>query len=234
MKRLNIWLDKLESKFKLILDKPISMNMLLGFVLGATLPTYALLASNKIKLGDVGEWVGAIATFFAVWVSLYLANKNSKAKLDIKSSTHDFSRMEEYPAFDIINLGSVSASVRVEVNVTKDFVDKMLNNLGEKAYPFEFYNKFKDVIDLAVLDMNGDFIKPYNRLEVGQHNSVSIRIDSSKVAGWINENSPVSGEYDIDIIVEDIDGTKLKMTVNSATFIYVDGGIGPSTSMFRK
>lgn len=231
MKRLNTWLNKSEELFKFILDKPASMNILLGFVLGAILPTYALLVSNKVQLGDVGEWLGAIATFFAVWVSLYLANKNSKAKLKIRSSTRDPYRMEVQPTFDIVNLGSVSASVRVEIKITNGFVKKMLACYDDGGDKIQFYHDLTDELDLMVSDINGDIIKPYNRLEIGQHNSIVVRVDSFKIINWLVCNSPIIGKYDIEVVVEDIDGTRLKKLVSRNDLMRLESEGGAQTKI---
>lgn len=193
------------------------MSILLGFVLGATLPTYALLTSNKIKLGDVGEWMGAIATFLAVWVSLYLANRNSKAKLDIRPSSRDAFRIEEQPAFDIVNLGLVSASVRVEIKITMEFVKKMLDSYEDQKEKINFYNGLNNELDLMVSDINSKTINPYNRLEVGRHNSVVVKVDTSRIVKWLSHNTSISGQYDIVMVVEDVDGKKVKIIVANAS-----------------
>lgn len=185
------------------------MSVLLGFVLGATLPTYALLTSNKIKLGDVGEWLGAIATFFAVWVSLYLANKNSKSKLEIRLNTLDPFRIEPHVIFDIVNLGSVSASVRLSIDISEDFVNDRFN----------YYIKLKSIIDSTILNLNAETIRPYDRIEIGQHNSISVIIDDARLQRWMTENSPIRINYHIKIVVENIDGQKLTAPISEVSGI---------------
>lgn len=209
MKKSSTWIDKIEKKFKSILNQPISMSVLLGFVLGATLPTYALLTSNKIKLGDVGEWLGAIATFFAVWVSLYLANKNSKSKLEIRLNTLDPFRIEPHVIFDIVNLGSVSASVRLSIDISEDFVNDRFN----------YYIKLKSIIDSTILNLNAETIRPYDRIEIGQHNSISVIIDDARLQRWMTENSPIRINYHIKIVVENIDGQKLTAPISEVSGI---------------
>lgn len=185
------------------------MSVLLGFVLGATLPTYALLTSNKVKLGDVGEWLGAIATFFAVWVSLYLANKNSKSKLEIRLNTLDPFRIEPHVIFDIVNLGSVSASVRLSIDISEDFVNDRFN----------YYIKLKSIIDSTILNLNAETIRPYDRIEIGQHNSISVIIDDARLQRWMTENSPIRINYHIKIVVENIDGQKLTAPISEVSGI---------------
>ncbi|MGA3435571.1 hypothetical protein ACA590_11605 [Lactiplantibacillus plantarum] len=219
MKKSSTWIDKIEKKFKSILNQPISMSVLLGFVLGATLPTYALLTSNKVKLGDVGEWLGAIATFFAVWVSLYLANKNSKSKLEIRLNTLDPFRIEPHVIFDIVNLGSVSASVRLSIDISEDFVNDMLDSFENPNDRFNYYIKLKSIIDSTILNLNAETIRPYDRIEIGQHNSISVIIDDARLQRWMTENSPIRINYHIKIVVENIDGQKLTAPISEVSGI---------------
>ncbi|MCY9807049.1 hypothetical protein OXT66_05725 [Lentilactobacillus senioris] len=72
----------MKKRFKDFLLDSKFFYAVLGFVLGAIIPTWFLINDNPDAFGDLGEWASAIGTLMAVIVSLYLAT-NKKGKLKV-------------------------------------------------------------------------------------------------------------------------------------------------------
>lgn len=190
------------------------MSVILGFVLGATLPTYALLSEKKIVLGDVGEWAGAIATFFAVWVSLYLANKSEKANLRIDINMFNPFLSGDNMIFDIVNTGASGASVKIVLELNEEFIIKYIEAFPDVEDRQREWLKIKQVVDSIVREYPSNaIIKPTERVTIANHNSISVLINPMILSDWLYYNCPFSGEYKMWLTVEDINGQVIQQDI---------------------
>lgn len=129
----------------------------LGFVIGAIVPTWFLIDKNPDVLGDLGEWVGAIATTFAVVVALKDSRDSRKpiikleavAYLDMKMVTINVYNDGKVPIFEtrlfILRYSNDldKEDNIIETEIYNERIDPGNSHMFSFAYPVEYWNNEK-------------------------------------------------------------------------------------------
>ncbi|MDN7023144.1 hypothetical protein FIV27_15655 [Lactiplantibacillus plantarum] len=219
LNRFNLVLQKAEEKLKMILDKPVSMSVLLGFVLGATLPTYALLASGKVELGDIGEWLGAIATFFAVWVSLYLARKSSKTIIKIRKNKFNVYDYKGDCVVDIVNLGDIDACIKLKIDIDNEYRKNAMSSFKNPDNGFNFGRELSNKLHEIILNDKKKKISPKTPISLKKHSGFTVSVDTNELDQWLRlEDLNQHGSYKLVLVVENIDGKIVTEQISKVQF----------------
>jgi len=190
--KLKVWLERLENKLQLILNKQVLMSAALGFTLGLMLPTYVLLKSNKIELGDVGEWAGAIATFLAVGVSLYLASSSDKADVRMQKVKFDSRPDRKFSSVEIINYGKSGTSIKLSLKLDEKFFESFIGQFDNDLIKSVKAASLSRALNSAIIDDAGNGIDHTNRYFIDAKKSFVVLIDTRKIINWLKKNSPLS------------------------------------------
>lgn len=192
MKKTNSWINRVKQGSKIISSAPAFTGVIIGFVLGAVLPTYALLVSNVVTIGDLGEWMGSLATFLAVYVSLKLAADKKKMSFEV---TFSVDTKKSRLILVVINTGSVpiySLYVGIEAGILA---------LGDFEVPntINVFEKKRIVIDFKDADREA---KKKNEAE---HFIDELHLENSKQKERIRKTLQIQDAWDALTKMKDVE-----------------------------
>lgn len=191
----------------------------LGFVLGATLPIYFIFNKNPNAIGDLGEWIGSLLTAAAVITSLYLARQNSIARIELKLGNFNPLFNSNEIMFDIVNYGAISTSVRVRIELDKNFVSKYLNYFNDNNDKMRAIVSLKRIVESSIWDKDGNLIKPLQDFPISFHSRKSIFVEQDIIEQWLYYNSPISDTVIISFFLEDMNGKIIKKQISKYSFL---------------
>lgn len=139
--------------------------VVLGFVLGATLPTYLILIPQR-GFGSVGEWIGSIATFSAVIVALYQVNEGKEIyKQDQREKADSFRNLKD------------------EVDYLREFLDKQIKNFHDEnieEQPRDYINHAKYNLEHFYLWQINDVCKKIEWLKIESSDDLNNNVNRLK------------------------------------------------------
>jgi len=140
-------------------------GVVLGFVLGATLPTYLILIPQR-GFGSVGEWIGSIATFSAVIVALYQVNEGKEIyKQGQREKADSFRNLKD------------------EVDYLREFLDKKIKNFHDEnieEQPWDYINHAKYNLDNFYLGKINDVCKKIEWLKIESSDDLNNNVNRLK------------------------------------------------------
>lgn len=158
--------------------------IVVGIIIGSAGPLYILFSQGKIivgTLGDLGEWVGSLATFAAVVVSLKIATNSRLPHVQVVS----VARMD-YKAYNvwIYNDGPVPI-YRADVYIRDaknyyfdEFIDR--REIREKIMPGQekeiFFGYGESVDDESYKENPVILIRRWQRIEKAKRISVEVQV----------------------------------------------------------
>ncbi|MCY9807001.1 hypothetical protein OXT66_05480 [Lentilactobacillus senioris] len=185
------------------------------------------------NFGSLADWIGAIATFSAVVLSLYLSVDKEKINLKLeqkKDLAFDMYNLK----FDVVNLGKSDTSVKITLVPDADFLLSFaLASIGmtrkDLMTEFSFDQKFKmseninnllRVISSCVKWNDGDqIVDPDRYYIVPSKGSQSGTVEYISLYKFLFKNSPVSQDVSFHLEVKDLNGKILEGPIENLELV---------------
>nr|DAP96189.1 MAG TPA: hypothetical protein [Caudoviricetes sp.] len=195
-------------KIKILVTSRPFIIFIFGFICGFIVTVGgSLLILTKLRvigLGDLGEWIGALATVFAVIVSLYLARSANKSKLSIERLPCKSGPSHRKYDFEIVNCGTGSANIRISLTIDDDFLNLYLLQFPERVVREVGRLNLFQVLNSAIIDNSGAEIS-YDRHFISPKENIIVTVDVKKIVNWL-KSQVESGQGNLEIVVQDVDG----------------------------
>ncbi|MGA3391229.1 hypothetical protein ACA604_01175 [Lactiplantibacillus pentosus] len=195
-------------KIKMLIASRPFIVFIFGFICGfiVTVVGAILILTNLriIGLGDLGEWIGALATVLAVVVSLYLARSANKPKLSIERLPCRSEPSHRKYDFEIVNCGTGSANIRISLTIDDDFLNLYLLQFPESVSREVWKLRLFQVLNSSIINNSGAEMS-YDRHFISPKESIIVTVDVKKNVDWL-KSKVESGKGNLEIVVQDVDG----------------------------
>lgn len=224
----------MKEKLKSIKDSLVEhiVPLIVGVFFGSVIPVFVFIHRGKISihlgsLGDLGEWVGAIATFAAVIVSLYYSRKSNKASLSVEGRYAPLLGDQNF-TFEIQNTGNIPAQVYMSIELDSKFtssylgayagVDANVRNLEDISNEQYFNLAQAQVIlrrklDPTLFDEDGKNVNTNKSYTVPAHGAFSGYANTMLLMGNLATDSPISQQALFKLVVKSFDGFEKKIDI---------------------
>lgn len=144
-------LKTLATKIKFVI---LNKNTVLGFVVGTIIPAYLYLTTyvQGIDYGDVGEWVGSLATVIALGMVVWQVRRSEYMTQQqlINQSNHEKARRIEdnRPRFKV-NIVTFTENKKFDGYVIPDTSDMEKEDISKNLFQYPKSHTFIEIVNLV-------------------------------------------------------------------------------------